>query len=110
MNFARLICDFVAIFFFSSRRRHTRCYRDWSSDVCSSDLWWMVPMGDLARSNPVLQQLRLPPLGRAARGHVLLTKTLLIVGQEGNTQRESSAQREASADPGYLYIRQSTLR
>src|SRR5207245_6760013 len=26
------------MFFFSSRRRHTRCYRDWSSDVCSSDL------------------------------------------------------------------------
>src|SRR5690554_7580602 len=25
-------------FFFSSRRRHTRCGRDWSSDVCSSDL------------------------------------------------------------------------
>src|SRR2546429_4946406 len=24
-------------FFFSSRRRHTRCSRDWSSDVCSSD-------------------------------------------------------------------------
>src|SRR5207245_8776092 len=24
--------------FCSSRRRHTRCYRDWSSDVCSSDL------------------------------------------------------------------------
>src|SRR5207245_4250007 len=24
---------------FSSRRRHTRCYRDWSSDVCSSDLY-----------------------------------------------------------------------
>src|SRR2546429_5097318 len=27
-----------ACFFFSSRRRHTRCSRDWSSDVCSSDL------------------------------------------------------------------------
>src|SRR5437867_6205052 len=26
------------IFFFSSRRRHTRSYGDWSSDVCSSDL------------------------------------------------------------------------
>src|SRR6266542_3834030 len=25
-------------FFFSCRRRHTSCYRDWSSDVCSSDL------------------------------------------------------------------------
>src|SRR5437867_5472936 len=26
------------LFFFSSRRRHTRSYGDWSSDVCSSDL------------------------------------------------------------------------
>src|SRR2546422_10536000 len=34
-------------FFFSSRRRHTRCSRDWSSDVCSFrspffQLWWSV--------------------------------------------------------------------
>src|SRR5256885_1594329 len=29
-------------FFFSSRRRHTRLQGDWSSDVCSSDLWFMV--------------------------------------------------------------------
>src|SRR2546429_4151507 len=28
----------ICVFFFSSRRRHTRCSRDWSSDVCSSDL------------------------------------------------------------------------
>src|SRR3712207_5379571 len=28
----------VFFFFFSSRRRHTRYWRDWSSDVCSSDL------------------------------------------------------------------------
>src|SRR5687768_18256798 len=31
-------CLFFCFFFFSSRRRHTRCSRDWSSDVCSSDL------------------------------------------------------------------------
>src|SRR3989449_7370469 len=31
-------CTSCAFFFFSSRRRHTRCSRDWSSDVCSSDL------------------------------------------------------------------------
>src|SRR4030043_1320903 len=31
-------CLFCFFFFFSSRRRHTRCSRDWSSDVCSSDL------------------------------------------------------------------------
>src|SRR6266849_1993997 len=29
---------FLFFFFFSSRRRHTRSTRDWSSDVCSSDL------------------------------------------------------------------------
>src|SRR5690606_40901278 len=29
----------VFFFFFSSRRRHTRFSRDWSSDVCSSDLY-----------------------------------------------------------------------
>src|SRR5690349_22186399 len=31
-------------FFFSSRRRHTRSLRDWSSDVCSSDLLARVDM------------------------------------------------------------------
>src|SRR5205814_3417262 len=30
---------FFCFFFFSSRRRHTRCLSDWSSDVCSSDLF-----------------------------------------------------------------------
>src|SRR3712207_7535864 len=37
------------IFFFSSRRRHTRYWRDWSSDVCSSDLF---------RPRAVLRRLR----------------------------------------------------
>src|SRR2546422_1665751 len=32
----------MIFFFFSSRRRHTRCSRDWSSDVCSSDLETLV--------------------------------------------------------------------
>src|SRR5256885_10478652 len=32
-----------ALFFFSSRRRHTRLQGDWSSDVCSSDLIPMTP-------------------------------------------------------------------
>src|SRR3989442_323472 len=37
-------------FFFSSRRRHTRCGRDWSSDVCSSDLTCFAGSGDTRRS------------------------------------------------------------
>src|SRR5207237_3403500 len=40
--FMFFICFF---FFFSSRRRHTRFKCDWSSDVCSSDLRWMLNRG-----------------------------------------------------------------
>src|SRR6266567_8415428 len=37
MSFRVCACSKL-VFFFSSRRRHTRCDCDWSSDVCSSDL------------------------------------------------------------------------
>src|SRR5690606_40380161 len=37
-SFYILFC--FSLFFFSSRRRHTRFSRDWSSDVCSSDLYY----------------------------------------------------------------------
>src|SRR5688500_20007618 len=33
-----IMCIIDIVFFFSSRRRHTRLQGDWSSDVCSSDL------------------------------------------------------------------------
>src|ERR1035441_10830004 len=47
------------LFFFSSRRRHTRCLSDWSSDVCSSDL---------SSSNPNLQNIPIrTALGREIR-------------------------------------------
>src|SRR5207248_8691431 len=36
-----------SFFFFSSRRRHTRSYGDWSSDVCSSDLWRRYSFGKI---------------------------------------------------------------
>src|SRR5436305_7209989 len=38
---------FFFFFFFSSRRRHTRCGRDWSSDVCSSDLYFHLVLTTL---------------------------------------------------------------
>src|SRR5256885_7172109 len=37
---AYLFVNTDPVFFFSSRRRHTRLQGDWSSDVCSSDLIW----------------------------------------------------------------------
>src|SRR5690606_14200424 len=42
-------------FFFSSRRRHTRFSRDWSSDVCSSDLRQWAVAQDVANQQDVLQ-------------------------------------------------------
>src|SRR5207245_9275997 len=47
-------------FFFSSRRRHTSCYRDWSSAVCSSDL----PSG---RPRPPRNAVRCADVGAADR-------------------------------------------
>src|SRR5690625_6143760 len=41
---------FVYFFFFSSRRRHTRWPRDWSSDVCSSDLTGLTGIITYTRS------------------------------------------------------------
>src|SRR3712207_8313939 len=37
----------MVFFFFSSRRRHTRYWRDWSSDVCSSDLRYVAAITGL---------------------------------------------------------------
>src|SRR3989449_8573511 len=54
-------------FFFSSRRRHTRCSRDWSSDVCSSDL---VPTTDRSGgiADPV-SRLQVDTLDRNCEEH-----------------------------------------
>src|SRR5438445_7878813 len=55
---------FVFFFFFSSRRRHTRYWRDWSSDVCSSDLTSRVASGGH-------HDLRHEPTREVARSSVL---------------------------------------
>src|SRR5690606_40241010 len=50
-GFGRAAC-YLVCFFFSSRRRHTRFSRDWSSDVCSSDLYSLItqqPLGGKAQ-------------------------------------------------------------
>src|SRR3712207_3490299 len=92
----------VYFFFFSSRRRHTRYWRDWSSDVCSSDLIARLPehkqptsitygpdgalyiavlSGEIYRLDDtgVLTQWAGPlrsPLGLAWRGYTLYVATL----------------------------------
>src|SRR5690606_39774227 len=54
----------VAALFFSSRRRHTRFSRDWSSDVCSSDLEPTVQPVAL-----FVVHLKIPPIGMYRGNH-----------------------------------------
>src|SRR2546430_6002626 len=65
-------CVWLGFFFFSSRRRHTRFDCDWSSDVCSSDLYRPGPRiaavtARVIRVRPVVSHHPQPP-GR--HGHV----------------------------------------
>src|SRR5690349_22060712 len=67
-----LICFF---FFFSSRRRHTRSLRDWSSDVCSSDLRADHQV-DLGQPLLDVQRRRVARVGTAVEGDVELAQAV----------------------------------
>src|SRR5256885_4331744 len=72
-----------SFFFFSSRRRHTRLQGDWSSDVCSSDLYKQA----LAQVQPKLQAA---PSPSAFKKLEPMQSELL----SGHQQMESAAQAE----------------
>src|SRR5687768_18304762 len=77
---------FFFFFFFSSRRRHTRCSRDWSSDVCSSDLALDRAASapeDAARAE-LLQALDVgaQQRGHAVDGHLEAAPPLRVVRSE----------------------------
>src|SRR2546430_9770715 len=66
---------FLFVFFFSSRRRHTRFDCDWSSDVCSSDLYGVSAA---VRRNPWVDRERLGIEGVSYGGQLtdwLITQT-----------------------------------
>src|SRR5699024_11431965 len=56
-----VLCVFHSYFFFSSRRRHTRSKRDWSSDVCSSDLVGDTPLCTERRKSANARSCGTPP-------------------------------------------------
>src|SRR5437870_11794903 len=66
--------DLLLCFFFSSRRRHTRWPRDWSSDVCSSDL---EPQGELLSALGTEVHLAAPGQRLAAVGALAWRLALL---------------------------------
>src|SRR5215813_14582877 len=72
----------VHVFFFSSRRRHTSCGRDWSSDVCSSDLETGGPHAHLRQGENVADREE-SEIGQHA---------LLHVGESGLTRKSRRAE------------------
>src|SRR3712207_7355687 len=79
------IKSYSVVFFFSSRRRHTRYWRDWSSDVCSSDLGVQNPdmVGALGISlQPYMTAIVALGLGLSALAGVLLRSEERRVGKE----------------------------
>src|SRR3989449_7579455 len=106
MNGCPSASDTLGVFFFSSRRRHTRCSRDWSSDVCSSDLCGSgrkykrccgaepsIAAGAVATE---------PPLGgRGAMERAMAEVGRLLADREFGSIEEMNAYLErALADPG----------
>src|SRR5699024_2650916 len=112
-------------FFFSSRRRHTRSKRDWSSDVCSSDLYvtdfgtqpgdhclvaeverkvigtaWcriMEDYGHIDNDTPSLAISLLPEYRGQGTGTQLLNALLLLLRENGYQRASLSVQKENPA-------------
>src|SRR6266436_7873358 len=104
------VCDDSAIacvFFFSSRRRHTRCSRDWSSDVCSSDL----EFADLLQARcPEMQVLTGAVGSTSSRERSHSEIQIVIPGEravaeivyrtpEGSVRRQAMSERQISIIP-----------
>src|SRR4030043_89558 len=93
------MCLIVYFFFFSRRRRHTRCSRDWSSDVCSSDL-------ELGQSNQA-KLLELVEDGFFQNGtEKKVIKNLRFIASSSENLKERVGQGKFSED---LYHRLNTL-
>src|SRR2546426_4453456 len=84
-----MCCDALArpclLFFFSSRRRHTRLQGDWSSDVCSSDLF----ARDIAprRLQVGLLDETLDPVAVLASGNGLAALDITVPGDGRSEER-----------------------
>src|SRR5690606_26263452 len=79
------LCLSFIFFFFSSRRRHTRFSRDWSSDVCSSDLF--VHDGDAVRDGQRLLLIVGYHNGRNAEAPLHLPQLFPQPHPDGGVQR-----------------------
>src|SRR5690625_7631786 len=108
-------------FFFSSRRRHTRWPRDWSSDVCSSDLWLqrLVASDGVSEQDWIAEEryqrdgvsadsrtpfTELPPLAQAI-GWLVVRSEERRVGKEGRSRSEAMKEAERADRAGRCWRR-----
>ncbi len=54
-------------------------------DLTKGDIAWQVPNGEGPRDHPAIRDLDLPPLGQPGRASVLITESLVFLGEGGNT-------------------------
>src|SRR5258707_7965330 len=88
----------MEIFFFSRKRRHTKYWGDWSSDVCSSDL-------DPRRIHPC------PPAKNSESGRILrVRRTPLHSRRNGRPSHRQSEDREDRGSGGQSRIRKASRR
>src|SRR3712207_8718443 len=98
-------------FFFSSRRRHTRYWRDWSSDVCSSDL---MEREDLCPRDNLIELLKTTSLSNSELDRMLVKNPkipIITIHQAKGAEFEyvflSGLQQ--GTFPNYLAIKENNL-
>src|SRR5690625_3682283 len=105
-----LLSCFFLLFFFSSRRRHTRWPRDWSSDVCSSDLAVRRARAGISDPDrPTGSFLFLGPTGvgktelaRALAEFLFDDERAMVRIDMGEYQEKHTVARLIGAPPGYV--------
>src|SRR5690349_7270322 len=109
------VCKAIA-FFFSSRRRHTRSLRDWSSDVCSSDLILAGSRRYRLGSGPALGYVG-RPLAGVELDHAKLGQPALHRSEERRVGKEcrpggsrAVQKKQGVAQPSHRIDRATTTR
>src|SRR5690606_39984281 len=89
-------------FFFSSRRRHTRFSRDWSSDVCSSDLHQLLHHAAQAPRAEALPDGQGDHAAKGALGHVEIDavegEELAVLAEDGVGRAGRSEERRVGTE------------
>src|SRR5699024_11618533 len=89
-------------FFFSSRRRHTRSKRDWSSDVCSSDLaGGSIPLSRLHKRPQFSQTRRIDNDRTEVRNPAPPKKGSVFVAKAGARMERRSEERRVGKERRY---------